>query len=69
MSMNSGAFPRIDSRPTPRTQLAQPGRDVLAVGRHGYESVVAWVEAVRRRRAARRAARAEELRMEWWRSQ
>jgi len=68
MSMNSGAFPRIDGRPTPRTQLAHPRRDVLAVARQWFKAVVAWVEAVQQRRAARRAARAEELRLEWWRS-
>lgn len=70
MSMNSGAFPRIDDRrPVTGRQVTAASLGLLAAVRRPCEATAAWVEAARQRRAARRAARDEERRMEWWRSQ
>lgn len=80
MDMHSGSMRRIDleirgpvQRPTGSARADSAwtcAPTLLHIVRAHWplESAAAWVEAAWQRRAARRAAEAEERRLEWWRS-
>lgn len=69
--MLSGSMRRVDLEITGRDSPWTP-RSILpavrVVALWPFEAATAWLEGTQERRAARRAAEAEERRLEWWRS-
>ncbi len=69
MRIHSGSLQRVDRDITTETaRFGTRQSALLAAAAWALEILVGWVEAVRQRGGARRAAEAEARRMVWWRA-